>query len=249
MTSRAMSENPSAASFPTTRWSRVAAAGDRATPEDLEALAELCRAYWYPLYAFIRRQGYAPADAQDLTQSYFARLLERGVLAAADPRKGRFRAFLRTDCGFFLADQHDRDRALKRGGGIAPVSIDARDAEGRYRVEPADATTPDRLFDRDWALTLLDRVLDLLERDCADSGRSAFFERAKIVLTDGPRAVAHATIADELGMTVAAVEAAIRRLRERYRCLLCEEIAATLDDSSPEAIDDEIRALFDALGP
>ena len=123
--SLAVSENASAAHFPTTHWSRVAAAGDRATPEDREVLAELCRAYWYPLYAFIRRRGHDPDDAQDLTQAYFARLLERGVLAAADRRKGRFRAFLRTDCGYFLADQRDRERALKRGGGIA-AGVDRR---------------------------------------------------------------------------------------------------------------------------
>jgi RNA polymerase sigma-70 factor (ECF subfamily) len=242
-----MCENRSAARFPTTNWSRVVAAGDRAGPEHGEALAELCHAYWYPLYAFIRRRGYEPADAQDLTQSYFARLADRGVLAAADRKKGRFRAFLRTDCGFFLADQRDRERALKRGGGVVVVSIDARDAEGRYRVEPAEATTPDRLFDRAWALTLLGRVLDLLEREYTDAGRSAFFERLKIVLTDGPRAIAYAAIADELGMTESAVEGAVRRLRNRYRDLLRDEIAATLGDPSPEAIAAEIRDLFAAL--
>ncbi len=243
-----MSEDASAARFPTTHWSRIAAVGDHATPGDREALAELCRAYWYPLYAFIRRRGYDPADAQDLTQSYFARLLERSVLAAADQNKGRFRAFLRTDCGFFLADHRDRERALKRGGGTPPVSIDARNAEGRYRVEPADSATPERLFDRDWALTLLDRVLDVLERQYADSGRSAFFDRLKIVLTDGPRAIAYGAIAGEFGMTEGAVEGAVRRLRRRYRTLLHAQIADTLDDPSPDAVADEIRDLFAALG-
>lgn len=248
-TSLAMSLNPSAAGFPTTHWSRVAAAGDRITPEDREALAELCRAYWYPLYAFIRRQGFDPADAQDLTQSYFARLLERGVLAAADQQKGRFRAFLRTDCRFFLGDQQDRERAQKRGGGIRPVSIDAVFAEGRYRVEPADATTPEQLFDRAWALTLLEKVLELLKREQAASGRPQLFEHLKAVLEGGPGAVAYAAIAREFNMTEAAVEGAVRRLRHRYGRLLRDQIAATLDDPSPEAIADEIRALFTALGP
>jgi RNA polymerase sigma-70 factor (ECF subfamily) len=243
-----MSENASAARFPTTHWSRVLAAADRAAPEDREALAELCRAYWYPIYAFIRHQGYSPADAQDLTQSYFARLLEGGVLAAADARRGRFRAFLRTDCGFFLADQCDRERALKRGGGVAHWSIDARDAEGRYCVEPADATTPELLFDRAWALTLLDRVLDILEREHTAAVKTELFERLKAVLTDGPRAVTHAAIADEFGMTEAAVEGTVRRLRHRYRSVLHDQIAATLDAPDPEAIADEIRALFAALG-
>src|SRR5215831_11879844 len=143
-------------SFPTTCWSLVLGAGDRAGPEAREALATLCRAYWYPIYAFIRRKGYDPDDAQDLTQAYFARLLEKGVIAAADRSKGRFRAFLRTDCQHFLIDQYRRRRA--QHGGAVPVSIDTRDAEGRYRFEPADEVTPDRLFDRAWAMSLLDRV-------------------------------------------------------------------------------------------
>ena len=137
-----MAEPPSAARFPTTHWSRIAAAGDPAAPGAREALAELCAAYWYPLYAFIRRQGQPPEAAADLTQDYFARLLEKGVLAAADRRKGRFRAFLRTDCRFFLADDLDRRAARKRGGGAAMISIDQAWAEGRYRLEPADLSAP-----------------------------------------------------------------------------------------------------------
>src|SRR5947209_2796576 len=130
--------------FPTTRWSRVVAAGGGGDPGAGAALAELCTVYWYPIYAMIRRRGHDPDEAADLAQAYFARLLEKGTLAAADPAKGRFRAFLRTDCGFFLADARDRANALKRGGGVAPVSISSRDAEGRYRVEPADGMTPER---------------------------------------------------------------------------------------------------------
>src|SRR5205814_9814480 len=140
----------------------VLAAAAPAAPESRAALAELCAAYWYPIYALIRRRGHPPEEARDLAQDYFARLLEKGTLAAADRDRGRFRAFLKTDCGFFLADRRDRNAALKRGGGRATVSFDALDAEVRYRAEPADATTPERLFDRAWALTLLEGVLDRL---------------------------------------------------------------------------------------
>jgi DNA-directed RNA polymerase specialized sigma24 family protein len=244
-----MPEPPRAARFPTTHWSRVVTAGDPAAPGAKEALADLCAAYWYPLYAFIRRQGQPPEAAADLTQDYFARLLEKGVLAAADRHKGRFRAFLRTDCGFFLADAYDRLAAQKRGGGRALLSIDEAGAEGRYRLEPTDLLTPDRLFDRAWALTLLERVFERLRRESADAGRRESFERLAVVLTDGPRSVSYAVLADELGMTVAAVESAVRRLRGRYRDLLRAEIAATLDDPSDAAVAGEIQWLFVALKP
>ena len=137
---------PSKVAFPTTHWGRVVAAGDPATPEAHEALAELCTTYRYPIYALIRRRGYSAEEARDLAQDYFARLLEKGILAAADPSRGRFRAFVRTDCGFFLAHRREHDAAQKRGGGVAEFSIDTRDAEGRYLREPADVgLTPDRL--------------------------------------------------------------------------------------------------------
>jgi RNA polymerase sigma-70 factor (ECF subfamily) len=243
-----MSEPRPAARFPTTDWSRVIAASGRVTPDDREALAELCRAYWYPLYAFIRRKGFQPEDAQDLTQAYFTRLLQTGVLAAADPKKGRFRAFVRTDCGFFLADQRARANALKRGGGVAPVSFDARDAEGRYQFEPADRLTPDHLFDRAWARTLLDSVLDQLTREYADSGRADLFVQLKVVLTDVPRSVSYARIATQLGMSEVGVQSAVQRVRRRYRDLVRDRITATLGDPSPAEVEDEIRALFSALG-
>jgi RNA polymerase sigma-70 factor (ECF subfamily) len=219
------------------------AAGECASHEEL---AELCRIYWYPLYALARRKGHDPADSQDLTQSYFARLLERGVVASADPAKGRFRAFLRTDFGFFLADQRDRAQAKKRGGGVSFIAIDARDAEGRYQVEPSDNLTPDRLFDRAWALAVIDRALDRITREYEESGRSALFEHLKQALTDGPDALPYATIAERLGTTEVAVQSAIQRLRRRFRDLVREQVAETLDD--PASVDDEIRALFAALG-
>lgn len=234
--------------FPTTHWSRVARAGDPAAPEARAALAELCAAYWYPIYALIRRGGRGPDEARDLTQDYFARLLERGTLAAADQGKGRFRAFLRTDCGFFLSHEHERGRAFKRGGGRDVVSIDARDAEGRYLREPVDETTPESLFDRAWALSLLDSVLDRLAREYADTGRAAQFEALQGVLGGAPQGDRYAALAARLGMSERAVQQAVRRLRKRYRALLREAIAATLDDPDEAAIDDEIRGLFAALG-
>jgi len=238
----------SKAPFPTTRWSRVVAAGDPAEPGARAALEELCRAYWYPLYAFIRRMGAGPDEAADMTQAYFVRMLGTDLLARADRDKGRFRAFLRADCHFFLAHQAERDRARKRGGGAAPLSIDARDAEGRYLREPADpGLTPDRLFDRAWALSLLDGVLERLSREHAEAGQSERFEALRPTLGGG-RSAPHAAIADRLGSTEAAIEAAARRLRRRYREVLREQIAATLDDPTEAAIDAEVHDLFAALG-
>ena len=167
-----MSDRPSPARFPTTHWSCIARAGVPASTEARRALAELCGAYWYPIYALIRREGHDPDQALDLTQGYFARLLENGTVAAADPAKGRFRSFLFADCSFFLADQGDRDRALKRGGGRQIVSIDARDAEGRFIHEPAHGETAERLYERDWALALIGRVFDRLEQHYAATKRS-----------------------------------------------------------------------------
>jgi len=242
------SSSASAGRFPTTHWSCVARAGDPASPDARAALAELCAAYWYPIYALIRRSGRGPDEALDLTQDYFARLLEKGVLAAADHRQGRLRAFLRTDCGYFLSHEQERAQARKRGSGRAVVSIDARDAEGRYLREPADATTtPARLFDRTWALNLLAAVLDRLAREYADSGRAAQFEALQGAIGGGPPALRYVALAARLGTTEGAVQQAVRRLRKRYRALLREAIVATLDEPDEAAIDDEIRGLFAAL--
>jgi RNA polymerase sigma factor (sigma-70 family) len=231
--------------FPTTRWSRVAAAAD---PAGREALAGLCAAYWFPVYAFIRRRGHGPEDALDLTQDYFARLLEKGTVAAADPARGQFRSFLLADCSFFLADRRDRDHALKRGGGRAVFPINARDAEGRFLIEPADDQAPERRFERDWALTLLARALDRLAAEYAATGRASLFERLQGVITGGASAVSYADVAAALGLTGSAVQQAASRLRKRYREALRDEIAATLDDPSDAAVEAEIRDLFEALG-
>jgi RNA polymerase sigma-70 factor (ECF subfamily) len=182
----------------------------------------------------------------DLTQDLFVRLLEKGVLAAADPARGRFRAFLWAVCADFLANRRDRENALKRGGGRVIVPMGRDEAEGRYASEPAHELTPERIFDRTWALTLLGRVLEQLGEEYSAGGQSVTFEALSPVLTDGPRAVSYATLAARLGTTEGAVRVSVHRLRRRYGDRLRAEIAATVDD--PAEVDDEIRALFDALG-
>jgi RNA polymerase sigma-70 factor (ECF subfamily) len=241
-----MNEAIPPAGFPTTRWSRVARAGEPGGADARAALAELCAVYWYPIYALVRRLGHGEADALDLTQDYFTRLLEKPVLASADRHKGRFRAFLLTDCVHFLANARDRDQALKRGGGRTFVPIDSGAAEGRYVTEPAHDLTPERLFERTWALTLLAAVFDALRREFESEGKLAAFEELEVVLEEGPGAVRYAEIAARLGTTEGAIKVAVHRLRKRYKALLREQIAATVDD--PAEVDDEIRTLFDALG-
>ncbi len=205
-------------------------------------MADLCAAYWYPLYAFIRRKGHGPEEALDLTRDYFARLVERHIVAAADRSKGRFRSFLLAGCTHFLAHR----RAIRRGAGLAPVSIDARDAEGRYLREPAHHHTAERLFERDWAVALLAAVVIRLRQEYHDSRRDATFEVLKVVLSESPRAISQANLAVRLGTSPGAVQVAIHRLRKRYRALVREAVAATTgDEVDAEA---EIRELFAALG-
>ncbi len=229
--------------FPSTHWSLVIRAGSPGSPQARAALEELCSTYWYPIYALFRRKGQTHHQALDLTQYYFVRLVEKGIISAAKPEKGRFRAFLRTDCQHFLIDQFRRTTA--RGRGTPTVSIDAHAAEDRYRFEPADTLTPDRLFDRDWALTLLEKVLDLLAGEYAAKGHSELFEKLKIVLTQGKGSVSAATLAEQLGKSEEAVHMAVHRRRKRYREILEDQIAATLDD--PSELEDEIRSLFEAI--
>jgi DNA-directed RNA polymerase specialized sigma24 family protein len=242
-----MNRSAQPAGFPTTHWSRVAHAVDPAAPEARAALAELCGAYWYPIYAFIRRKGHDPDEALDLTQDYFKRLLETGVLASADHRQGRFRAFLRTDCAFFLSHHHEQRRALKRGGGRTALPFDARDAEGRYLREPVDATTPERLFDQTWTFNLLDEVLKQLAREYADTGRATHFDILQDAIGKPTRLVSYADLADRMRTSEGAVQQAVQRLRKRYKAILRARVAATLDDPDEAAINDEIRDLFTAL--
>ena len=241
-------ELSSNAPFPTTQWSRVARAGGPPTPEARAALAELCDAYWYPIYALIRRKGYQADAALDLTQDYFARLLEKGTVAAADPVKGRFRSFLLADCSFFLADRRDRDRARRRGGGRPVLSIDARDAEGRFLREPSHDRTPERMFERDWTLALIARAFDRVERHYAGTGRSELFRRLKPLVASDPDAAPRAAVAAELGLSEGNLRVVLHRLRARFATGLREEVAATLRDAGDEAIAEELRALFAVLG-
>jgi RNA polymerase sigma factor (sigma-70 family) len=231
--------------FQTTRWSLVAAAKDPAAPESRQALADLCRVYWYPVYAYVRRRGHDHHAAQDLTQAFFARLLEKNDLAAADRSRGRFRSFLLAACQHFLANRRDYETARKRGGGRAHVPLDFADADGRYSREPAHDDTPERLFDRQWALGLLDRAVAELRAEYEGSGRGKLFDALKECLAGGAE-VPYAELADRLGMTEGAVKVAVHRLRQRYRDRLRAVIADTV--AKPEDVDDEIRDLFTALG-
>jgi RNA polymerase sigma-70 factor (ECF subfamily) len=199
------------------------------------------------LFVFIRSRGHGAEDASDLVQDYFARLLEGRVLAAADPAKGRFRTFLIADCKNFLSHRRVRARALKRGGNRHFFSIDAAQAEGRFAVEPADSMTPERLFLRAWALTLLDEVLNKLQAEYESDGRGALFDRLKYVLTVGANTVPYRSLAVGLGMTEGAVQAAVHRLRRRYGTILRQEIASTVSQTAD--VEEEIRELFAALGP
>ncbi len=230
------------ARFPTTHWSRVVAAGDRSAPGAREALADLCSAYWYPLYAFVRRRGHDPEAAEDLVQGFFASLLERESLAGVDRTKGRFRSFLVAACAHYLSNRHDHEQALKRGGGRAIVPIDVVTAEDRYRREPAHELTPERLFERRWATTLLDNVLGRLEAEMDGAGKASTFAALRPALLGSAERLAYAEIAHELGCSEGAARAAVHRLRARYRTFLREEVARTLDD--PDAVDEEIRELF-----
>jgi len=227
-----------ASRFAATRWTIVLAAGHGTSPQAGRALEELCRTYWYPLYAYVRRRGYESHEAEDLTQEFFARLLAKKYLADVDREKGRFRSFLLASLKHFLANEWDRAHAQKRGGGQTLVSLDA---ETRYQREPVDEASADKLLDRAWAVALLDQVLARLEMESEPKQ----FAALKAFLTVGQDAIPYAEVAGKLGTTEGAVKVAVHRLRKRYRALLREEIAHTV--ASPAEIDDEIRHLFAAF--
>ena len=234
--------------FATTHWSLVLAAGQRGSAGAEEALARLCSLYWYPVFAFVRRQGHLPEDAQDLTQGFFTRLIEKGDLGDADRNRGRFRSFLLTACQHYLSNERDRARAEKRGGGRLPVSIDVAAAESRYVRAPAHSETPERLYERQWCVTLLAAVLDDVRQDYEAAGRTAVFDRLKRFLTGDEGAGTHAEAARDLGMTADAVKVAVHRLRRRYREALRSRVADTVE--TDQEIEDEIRHLLRTLeGP
>jgi DNA-directed RNA polymerase specialized sigma24 family protein len=235
--------------FPATHWSWIETARGPSPADRREALEGLCETYWSPIHALIRRQGYSAGDAADLAQDYFVRLIEGRPLRAADPAKGQFLAFLLADCRHFLADQRDRRQALKRGGGTTCFSLDADEAEGRFAHEYATHQDAERLFDRDWALQIVDLAFDRLARAEAEAGRGAAFEHLRVILADGPRSVPYAELAQAMGTTVAAVQNAVVRLRKRYRAAFLTEVAATLDEPDEDALDEEIGWILECLVP
>jgi len=231
--------------FVTTRWTVVLSAGRKSSPQSDQALAELCRAYWYPLYAYVRRQGRSKEDAEDLTQAFFARFLQKNYLQGLSSESGRFRAFLLACLKHFLANEWDKACRVKRGGGIEHLSLDWQSAESRYQLEPPDTVSPDRLFDREWATALLERVVTRLRDEHAAAGKERLFEHGRAFLMASSDAVPHAQAAAALGMDEGALRVAVHRLRQRYRELLREEISQTL--SQPSLVEEELRSLQAAL--
>lgn len=232
-------------SFATTHWSIVLAAAHDSRPDAQAALATLCETYWYPLYAYVRRLGYKAEDAQDLTQGFFAALLEKQYVKAADRERGRFRSFLLTALKRFLSKEYDRAHAQKRGGKARPIALDWEAGESRYALEPSHDVTPEAIYQRRWALTVLDRVIVRLRQAYADAGKETVFDGVKAFLTGETGAPPYEQVACELGMSEGAVKVAVHRLRRRYRDLLRSEIAQTVAD--PEAVEDELKYLLAVL--
>jgi RNA polymerase sigma factor (sigma-70 family) len=234
------------AQFTTTHWSVVLAAGQgTASPRAAAALEKLCQAYWYPLYAYVRRRGHSPEDAQDLTQEFLARFLESAALQGVSPAKGRFRSYVLASLNHFLANAWNRAHTRKRGGHARIVSLDEGMAEERFRLEPATDLTPEKLFDRRWALALLDQALRRLEQEWTEDGKSGLFQHLRGFLAEVKGAVPYAEVARQAGISEAAARQAVHRLRRRYRDLLRREIAHTVD--RPDEVEDELRHLFAAF--
>jgi RNA polymerase sigma factor (sigma-70 family) len=228
--------------FATTRWTIVMKASRESTPGSREALSRLCEIYWPPLYSFARRQGHGVEQAQDLTQAFFARFLEKHDVQDADPARGRFRSFLLSSFKHFLANEYDRERAKKRGGGQVMIALEVDAAEARYSAEPADKLTPEALFEQQWAHGLVDRVTNMLRADLVKAGKEASFEQLKDLLMGEKEPGGYASIARALGTTEGAVKVTVHRLRRKFRDLLRAEIAATVADDGE--IEDEIRYLM-----
>lgn len=234
--------DPVRAKFSTTRWTMIVAAGLKSDARAHVAMEDLCQVYWYPLYAHVRRRGYSKEDAEDLTQSFFTRLLETNPLNGLSPERGRFRAFLLAALKHFLANEWDKSQSQKRGGKATILSIDCQDAESRYLTDPEDHLSPDKLYDRAWAMTLLQRVLQNLENVNADN---PYFQDLKPCLTTERSALNYADVATKLGISEGAVRVAIHRIRRQYRETLRAEIADTLANSNQ--LEEEIQALYSAF--
>jgi RNA polymerase sigma factor (sigma-70 family) len=231
--------------FATTHWSVVLAAGDSASPQHHEAMSTLCHKYWFPLYAYLRRRGYDTHRAEDSTQAFFAQMLEKHYLRKVEPAPGKFRSFLLVAMKHFLANEYDRARAQKRGGDRTILSLDFENAENQYALEPANELSPEKLFEKSWALTVLTRIMKQLEAELVGKGKQKLFEHLSIYLAVDADAIPYCEVATKLGMTEGATRVAVHRLRKRCRELLRNEIAQTV--SSEDQIDDEIRGLFAAL--
>ena len=236
---------PKGMGFTTTHWSVVLSAGDPESPRAADALERLCRTYWYPLYAYVRRDGSSPEDAQDLTQAFFARFLEKDYLADVRREKGRFRSFLLASLRHFLADERDRSRAIKRGGGRTLVSLDAQDAEDRYLLEPRDELTAEKVFERRWALTVLEAARARLRESYARAGKAERFAVLETFLPGEQADSTYAEAAGRLGVAAGTVKWEVHQLKERYRELLRAEIAHTVP--SADEIDEEVRDLIAVL--
>jgi len=237
---------PDAASaFATTHWSVVLAAREPDAPQAAVALEKLCRTYWYPIYAYLRRRGYSPEDAQDLTQGFFAQLLKRRSIQGVEREKGKFRSFLLASLKYYVADERDRANAQKRGGGRAVLSLDVKEAERRYGLEPLGEGSAEKTFERRWALALLDQVLARLGQEFADAGKGELFEGLQAFLVEGPGDKTFAQLAEEAGMTEEAVKKAAQRMRRRYHKLFREEIAQTV--ATPGEVEEELRHLCTVL--
>jgi DNA-directed RNA polymerase specialized sigma24 family protein len=231
--------------FTTTHWSLILNAQDASSPQAAAALDKLCRTYWYPLYVFIRRQGEDEESAKDLTQGFFARLLEKHYLAQVHREKGKFRSFLLAALKHYLADERDKARAQKRGGGQAFVSLDDSTGEQRYRLEPVDGMDAEKLFERRWALTLLDQARARLKEEYRQNGKSDLFDRLAVLEAGDWNAPPYAQVAAELELTESGVKSAVLRLRQRHRELVREEVAHTVE--RPEQVDGEIRYLITVI--
>jgi len=244
-TASTSTSRPAGDIFATTRWTVVLAAGRKSDTQARAALEELCRTYWFPLYAYIRRHGHSKEDAEDLTQAFFARFLAKNYLAGLDAERGRFRAYLLAALKHFLANEHDKSQRQKRGGGATLLALDWQDADTRYQIEPADQLSPDKLYDRAWAVTLLERVILRLREENSAAGRAKLFDRLKPFLMVGKGAIPYPPAAADLDLTEGAVRVAVHRLRRRYRELLREEIAQTL--AAPRLVEEELSGLFAAF--
>lgn len=232
--------------FHTTSWSLVLQARGGSEEEAREALGSLCDAYWYPLYSFVRYQGYTADQAADLVQGFFTMLLEKDYLSDADPDAGRFRSFLLTSLKHYISNERDKERAIKRGGDVCKMSLDAEEAEGRFRLEPPDERTPEHIYERRWAFTVVDRVLDALREERTVAGKGDEFAMLKGYLNGEEPHVSYREAAEQLGSSEGAVKVAVHRLRTRFGALLRKEIQQTVVD--PDEVSDEIRYLLEVIG-